>query len=602
MDARGLQKALLFAASFLLTVISVLPHIVSEVGDFETSIYSGLPFMFWVAAVGMLGATILSIFLSIETGKSLGSSSCLLVCGYGIILTLPKLRGYLLFGRSNADILVHLGYTKSILETGFMDASDPYPSMHVLMAIFEFVGVDYWSLRVVLALTFTPLLLVGLMVYSRRLANRRRVGILVLCAAAVPLFQKFHVTVQPAVMSWFLVPLILLSVEVYRTKRDRKLIYVIVLFVLSLVFSHPLSAFMISVLLAVYATGPSLIRFVHGLAPMVQTSPGRHLSIWWAIFVAVIASIWTVYNATIQVVLGSGLAQLIQIRARNTRTQSILAKKSSAVGSRGLTEAQTIIRGIELYGPLIVYVGIAGLFAACVLFRLYRRKARWEEVFTITQFGVGGLVAVPFLVGPLFVGNLIRVNRYTILFGIISVGLALDLVYKPFNTWKVDSKTIATVSLIGMILVTLPIATFGIYKPNYHLTAAENSGVDWTLQHHDESERIYSLSIGQKHAAALLGMDDLSRRGLIFHYRWGTSRPDLFPRHLGYPSHTTVGDSFGDGYLVTKTHDTRYYRWFYDNQRSSLTYYTEGDLRRLHRDSHSSKVYANGGYSLWELT
>jgi len=595
------QRNLLFVAVFLLATVAVIPVMIPPASSFEVSIYNGFSIAFWISFIVLVMCAMFVIFLSATTDHYLKRGFGTLLAAWMIFLSLPKHRGYLLFGRSNADILTHLGFTRSILDTGGLAGDNFYPALHLLMAALNLIGVEFWSLRLVVSLVFTSLYLLGVFIFVRRFTTSRQTSVLTLFAASVPLFQKFHVTVQPSVISWMVVPLLLSSVEGYRQSGRRE--WILVFFVLSmlLIFFHPITAVVVILALVVYTAAQRMYR--SGMSQSFSIEDGRSVPLTIILISALPIPIWYLASSSIQLVFTANVISIVETANIQGQYTPIVENQAKAATERGLTTIQVAVRFVELYGPVAVYGGIASIVSLGVCYRIIKGRASEEEFASVTHFGTGGAFALIFFFLPLVIGNAIRVGRYAILFATVLVGMGLALIYQPPSEWQLNAKSLALVSAVILICLMLPVATMNVYYSNYHLTEAENSGVKWVHDYHDYDERVYTLQVSHKHSDAILGRH-VSRGNTtsrVFFQRWGPTRPDLFPRHLGYENSDTAVQSFGEGYLVTKDHDRHYIDAYYEEQREGMTYYTDEDVNRLGNDVSASKIHSNGGWETWQL-
>jgi len=184
------------------------------------------PPLFWiflgVTLLAGLGTIIWEVFTS--TGRSWQLGFLLLLFYDFVLISLPALRGYLLY--TDSDPLLHYALTRDILIYGHLshhpDGSiiNIYPILHIMMA--ELVKVTNTSLVVIMRLLpafLTLLFMLSTFLLANAVWQNREKSILAAAATVTPLFGLHHIGIYPRSLGGFLFPLMIyLLIMVLRTK------------------------------------------------------------------------------------------------------------------------------------------------------------------------------------------------------------------------------------------------------------------------------------------------------------------------------------------------------------------------------------------------
>jgi len=418
-----------------------------------------------------------------------------------------------------------------------------------------------------------------------------------MAVSVVPIYQKFYLTVQPSVISFLFLPYVFWSLEAYYDQQSSAA-YVSIVLVFFIIFYHPVSTVFIFIGIVVYTALPYAFAVTNRWTPITVRNITRvHRPITLITLCIVPALMWYLSYQRTFVTIAARLGGFF------SADYSAAGAKISAADNRGLTTEQTLARFVELYGSQFVLAVVAG---SVLLFWFYRvtvtREMQFRDGITTTHFIIATSISMVLLVLPV-ISNIIRMSRYAIFTLLLVIGMGLAHVSGILDSKHRQTRArivATTVAVVLVLCLALPLGLMGVYQPNHHHTYAEHNGIDWTLDYHDRDDRVYSLGIGVKVQDALEGRHN-ARADWVFFGQYAESRPDLFPRHLGYGESETVVESFDEGYLITKTHDMRYYESYYETQLPILTYYTKSDVARLHGDQTAHKTYSNGGWTTWRL-
>lgn len=544
--------------------------------EYETSLVNALPVSFWLCFYTVLAGGIVMMVASATTGSGYWRHGLALVlANYALFFFLPHARGYRFYGQGSADALVHVGDVKVILGTGSLPGNW-YPAQHILMSELTMLGIPLDSITYVTAFLFTALHILGIGVLVGNLTEHSR-GLVTGLAAGTPLiFSTFHLSNHPAVNSFMLVPVFFLIVERYRRTSATGYLFLFVLLSLMFVYFHPMTTlFVVAILFAIvvytYAHGVLTGEVIRTLSPRLAIVPLPLLFAW-----------LTDHTQT---------RNKVRALLFRDRPAPAVAEVQEAT-TVDFTPAQLLGKFVSLYGAQFLYLLVAGLFAMLVLRELIRGSTRFEWGLMTTQFGLGTGIAGVFLFRSLIVSGRIRIGRVAILFAAILVGLLLLHCIRRRNVSL-------TVALTVIILLVAGLGANAAYEPNQHMTHAEFDGTQFLVANYELGTEIYAVGT----------------RDVVENYVLGSNHPQVspsgfdiensIPRELGYDSEgTTAADTFGQGYVVTKTHDIKQHtaEYFTESQRQLQYRYDRTHLDRLHRDRTANKIYTNGGFTGWLIT
>lgn len=548
--------------------------------NFEPSIYAVYPVwilgLFAAALVGGLASALHAGWNGLS--RRWGVSMALVLGLYTVLFALPVLRGYVLFGRGGYDVLVHLGFVKTIVATGHLPPRDWYPIIHILSAALTFVGIPRTATLVVIQSTIFSVYVFGVYCYVRRQVTPRA-GMLAATATLPLVLGEFHTSMHPSIFSFLLLPLVFMTIH-QNGWRWRMAVLVLLT---ALVFFHP-----VTTVFALCYIGAALVvqgwqRWRGPSAPTTTAPPTTA-----ALVGGIVLSIWYLnFPRTRQAIVGL-----------------LLTPKTGSVGggtAMALSPLHLVIRATRLYGDVALIAGMsvvaAVLVGLAIRYGRLRSPGRWLHL--IAQWGVGiGLFVVLFVVGPI---NPIRAARYLLLFAAILVGIALAALATvrptlPSRASRVGMQAIAVLGALGIVVAGV-IGAVGVYPKGNHLTHAETESVEWILNY-TEPEPLLSLDMSHDMAIFVRGAHAApSYRRFRKH-----SAAFSLPSHLGYRQHRSVAALHnGSFYIYTKQHDIEYYKASYREQWPALTWYTRADLRRLRTDPAAARIYTAGfgNASVW---
>jgi hypothetical protein len=581
---RRIGEGLVAIGAVAFAVVCVFLATVPPADGYETSLVDAYPPAFWSAfAVVLVAAVLLFAGATVTGDRRWRAGFAFIAANYGVFFFLPAHRGYHLYDRGSADALGHLGMVRQALETGTLPDVF-YPFEHALIAELSMTGLSLSVGRYLFSFVFTLLFITSVAALLRRLTGTERAIGAGLLAAAPLVFTNFQVRIHPAIFSFLFVPLVLVVLERLRRTRHRRDLGVFLLLGTAIVFFHPMTTVLVTLLLA---TSVLLQRGYGRLRTGVRTISPRL-----AIVLVPTAAVWyTGFTRTQRAVREVGLALL------NSGGSNIAADQIQRTGAIEFTTLQLATRLFQKYGVVLLIAALGGVFVLMVAVRLSRRKSSYAETLVAGQFLIGVGVTLLFLVVYLIAFDPIRVSRYMIVAAVLAVGLLAHRAAAEdvqLGNRSVGSTVLTLVIVVVIVAVLLGTFLGTTYWANMHMTHAEYHGTEFVLDNHDRSLNIHSHDLTVKMQWYVYG-----ERNHYFPHPIGPSY--RVPDRLGYGDGRTAIETFGSAYVVTHDRDTRYYRddYFFEQQQDLLFVYGESDVQRMRRDPTVDRVYANGGFEGW---
>ncbi|WP_336135437.1 hypothetical protein [Natronomonas amylolytica] len=548
---------------------------------YEISLYRAYPIYFWVLLVGAMLAGALTIVASarVDSGRSWVYGVSLMLLTNALLLLLPYIRGYEMFGRS--DAMSHLGFMVDISNSGGI-GGNIYPPMHLLaIAVSDATGVEPMTVAMLLPVVFSGIYF-GAMFYLLYAVFETRAQVLFgLPFVMLPVLRQAHVGFRPFDVAIMLVPLVLYLFFKGQPNPTPPVRATFVVVLVAVLLYHPLTAIFLIMVFALYGASK--------YAPLVKrkyASPTNLVSLSAAVFI-----VW--YSEYAGIIL---------------RFEQVHDSLFGAGG--GGTRADTYARTIEeaspplidlarvftfKYGLEFVLFGLGFAFLGMAVLLILQRKAVLDTysvmiIGTVIGFSVFG---VAFLLQDLIVPPQ-RPFQIAKIGAVVIVGQLFYVLWRHVD-WsperpsvRISFQTILTITLIVLIVLS----TFSVYESplesesNHQVTEMEVQGNEWLTEHGSASQEVAAFKISHHR---------------FNHARSGTSTPQPFafstpPPHFNYTVHDSLGRSYqNDRYLTITRAGRIVYPEAFPNYRPRWRF-TPEDFERLERDTTTNRIYDNGDY------
>jgi hypothetical protein len=589
------QKILLIISLLFFTLVLIIIVITPPASGYEMSIYGSYSPYLWVSLIFCLFFSLCIMFFSFKTNNSIFmiQGFVIILAIWFLLLMLPTIRGYFLYGRGSGDILVHIGMARSIVETGSLTEGNFYPVVHLLLAYFNFIGFSFEISSNILGAFSSISFILFIFVLARILLPKRNESFFILLFAIPLSFSSYHVLLSlPSIHSLFTIPLIIYCYEKIKTDRLlRKFILIATLLIFNLLFYHPVTIFFAMVMFIVYALVKKANIFLKITKDLQVTKIGYFI---------LLSSILFFYWMTTQVRLVENIFLIFRNLFYFERATQ-LEHYGAVIGMTDLSMITWIRVIIFRYFPNLLLI-IFGLFFLLLLIKKMKNsKVTEPELNYGAQFFVGLFIGIIFIIGYFIEFDPIRVSRYALLMVIVFLGLSFYQIYYISDTEKKGLKILCVIFMI--ILSSSIIGIFNIYagehmaNPNPHLTQMEKKGFEWYVTNRDIEISFIGTGFNlRKFEIYILGYLEYKQNVT----KWD-SRP--IPTHFGYYENETLSDTFGDEarYMVTTEFNKKAYLFFPEEARAKALQYLEEDFEKLHIDSTVNKLYENGEFNVWKV-
>lgn len=586
--ASRLAKVSLLASLLFVTLIAHL----EPATEFERSVYHAVPAWGWILFGCVIGLSMTVVALAYSQrgfGNGLVGIGSLLVAFFGFFF-IPFSRGYYLNSGYKADTLFHLGLVKIIISNGELPYLT-YPGIHALTASLKLLtGGALNDLPWLVSFVFFAFFVASIAFCTWSISSNQRLTLLVTASAFTLLFAKYRYEVMPWIYGTPFIFVITGAAHQYLEANRRAWLGVIGISIIVLVVTHPFT----SIYALLFLTSYLFIR-VHESAESSYPVPDMSLAVWMGVSLFA----YHLFHGTVFLSFGGSIARLVSAAQAGPGA----ATAQDAAGF-DYTLSQYLTRFIiPQWGDIFIYGGIAGIVTLSILYRWVNNESDVPlfQKLLVSQFVVGGGLAVAILVLGFFGSSIRRAGQYPILISIFLVGFGLYMAANYLEK-NVESPR-QTAVVVGMVVLVLtPIVLFSAattYQPNRHITDKVADGTSWELEHRDRSHPVIGRPSGGRLSQFFLGFEgyrESSRNGEHIYY--STAPPD----DLGYGSAQTIGRALAqnsDSYLITKTDDRRWYLIEPEWRRDDISYYTSSDYDKLTADDTAVHVYDNGGFGVW---
>lgn len=584
MPNRNLRRRGLALAAFgCVFFAAVTAFTAPQATGYEVSMYDVYPWYFWGAIVLSIGLGSFLLFaeaLRPSEGQGHWQAGFLaIVLSQAVLVLLPTIRGYAIYGR--ADAVTHIGFMRTIRDSGTFGPRNIYPALHDLGLTFSYAtGLSLDAVVTTLPPLLTLFSLLALYVLLDVCFDRRR-KLVLLPFATLLVFSTGHLNFAPYAMSLLFIPFVLYLFFKYRAVDAPAVFSLFIVAIVAIVVYHPLTTIFLVALLA--ATYPFERSFaLSGASFNVAAVASIVFGIWYFGFVGILRMISTTIA---NLALGSGdsdLEQYSQVISRTTPQLSDLVQVA-----------------VLKYGIFLIASVFAGLFALTLLSRYLKRGDRpaFESLFFLVAYVVFGVVSTVFLFTAV-VGGFNRPLALAKLFAVIVAGLyaAMVLSEEPdAGPLRVPSGVIAVV-LVGMIVIS----TFGVFpsplmkEQSWQTTQMELEGMDWTI-----------TNVGDEAPLLHIGLNPNRYYDRVVGVRGFQSMNTVGPPvdHFGYHTGFTLGANYpgnSSRHLLITEHGRDIYPRVFPNYREQWRF-TPGEFRRLERDPTVDHLYDNGEFDAYHV-
>lgn len=567
----AIDSALLFS---VLAIIAGTP----PVSEYEISIYNAYPWYFWLIISILLASPLIAIILGNITGKMqffyLNLTTYYALISVIILLTLPAFRGYLFYGAG--DTHSHLGLINDISFTGHFGIQNPYPGIHILLAILTNVlsCLPETTSLFITQIMFT-LYIAFIFLLSRAFKCSRLESLSITSFAILPVIGSWITKeyIMPSTDAFFLIPLALFCIIQARL-TDYKFPYSVlsVLLLILFPFMHVESTVFLFVAFIVFSF---IFKGKNAYTPALILLIGCF--VWFSSTLAFSGHMRGVYDALI-LGLVPATPPLQELMIKGVRVEILDA----------------IIGFIQIYGPMSIYLGIG---ASASLFNLskfiFMRNEASSKIYLSILLYIFIFINLIFLFKGTVTGfHIFRQTKYPLMISTFIIGL--------FFIWQLISRNRKIAYHCFLLLFVIAISVLIVYNIypspstytlNYQQTDSDIAGMNFFFSHRNNTFLILE-TIGRAYQTRWSSVINISTKSAI---RWGYNEDVMPPNHFGYDrnGYVHLGDFYNhDQYLLIYPPCEIYYPTLYPNY-PEFWDFSPNDFKLLNRDPTVHLVYSN---------
>lgn len=546
--------------------------------SYEVSIFSAYPFYVWVSLFLAMTMGIILILDSYE--KIWKIFGVLLIFSIDLIfLTLPLLRNYAFYGRS--DVISHLAYINEILLNGHIGTLNYYPISHILVSNLHILSaINVNTLMYLAPALFFMIYFAGLYLFSNEITLKRSESFMILLLGSVLIFSYYGTMFLPTQMSFSLIPLLLFLMIRSKSTGKNLLTYSIIflIFLILMPFFHPLTS--VNIIFLISITSITMLILSKNMNKNKLFFDHKNL-LNPLLFVLVSFLAWfsskTVFN--------SNVAHIYNWLVNEVGTPTMDTYKYS-LSSSNLSLFQVIEKILLTYGNEIIYISIAILAMIYFLYHSFKkRELNYNTVFLTLCIITFTFLSGIFLLGAYGISNPLREFVYVLFFATIINGIFFDnIIHK--NRSKLRNKFIKCV----LVLLVISCSILGLYssyasvsigETNNQITAAEFTGMDWFYNNRNPNVKIY----------------DLDKTSIRFSDVYNGMNYTKIKRWMFKSAPYNFKFSQERGYLILNEYVTKRYTYFWPDN----PYFSKNDFENLNYNPLVNKVYDNGDDQIWNV-
>jgi len=589
---------------FSLFIISNIP----PAKGYEFFIYNAYPWYFWffIALSLLIGQLIiLKSAVSENESNSWAFGFITILITDAILLLLPMVRGYLIYGRG--DVLTHVGYAKDILNSGHISPSNIYPVEHILaVTIHGITNMDIETLTIVI-----PVILFFLFVFWYALfiflVLGKKVLLFVLPISALPLFGTKTIFYVPNVLSFYFMPFILcifyilLNSGLKREKIKYKYMAILFLATICVSFFHPITFLylIITVLLLLYTIeiAPNKYYKKKSYSPF-------YIKFGIIFLLGLFLVSYVIYLSN--PIFKSGLNRLV---SNFFGLNPPLSRYVYTLKEFDISIVDIIKVLISKFGTLFILAVLSTILIAYYLIKYFRKdnftKEKIKSLFSphyryliffimgFVSFSTWGLL-------NMFIHFLYfhRTFKLIIFFSIPITGFLFYICNKKYKKYK-KTKFIFIIGVLALLACTSIIGLFNSRwtgEQNCQISHGEYVGMHWFLEYRDNRFLIYEQGPPQfRFHDAIYGTADKTHSKNI------RSSSTRIPDHFGYHKNVELTGQLYDKntYFIISTAG----KFFYENmypQYQEYWRYTPSDYRKFENfDISVNRIYTDGELDIY---
>jgi len=597
----GNNKILRISATvgFVLITLALILINNEPATGYEISIYTALSPFVWIFLIGSIACGI-SIIVQQALTKEPKEKSCWLIgllivmLSDFIILSLPALKGYVVYGRY--DILTHIGWALDTHLYGTISPDNIYPIEHIFIVIISsIIDIPLTAIVNFIVPIFFVLYIFSIYLLSK-IIFRDSQKVMLAVAASTVLPASYLSMVSPRGLATLMIPIILYLY--FRISERGSLGFTILLLMLIILypFFHPLNSLIIILGFVAMEFSKVVYNAIHRIRdgerfsiPQLMCKISLNPSlISFIVLIMWISNHYYFWNNNIRSVARWFAGELITPQITYTLG---LAQKIN------LQLSDVVELTLKMFGHNLLYI-LLSLGSILVIKRKFiSSPLNLRNIFILFGFFMLNslLLFLQLFASPLFFGFQ-RLLFIMVSVTPIFVGFTFYEFTKEFQHQRLKSKAyfFKALFMVGIILISSIVGIYSLYPspyirlPNHHVTNMEMNGMNWLYSYKDTNIKTISIKMNSRFADALMGVKERTERKDIT--QPPTNPKGLVPDHFNYTYYQKLGDSYiSNKYIPLSVFDKILHTQIYPQ----LNAFTKTDFKKLNHDPTVSKLYTN---------
>lgn len=561
---------------------------------YELNIYESTPIFVWIfVTLAILGGIVIIILALTMRGESknywiLGSA--ILIISRFSILYIPYIRDYVTW---SGDNIRYWGLIKDIVLTGQFSSNNFYPITHIVISDVILITRMPLAIGANLSTAFISMLFVlSIYLFVGAITRDKHIQIISLViSGSVMLLESYNVILAPNGWSILFLPL-LFYLYLNHTKHNYRVLFVILLLVYP--FFHPLSSFMLIIMLIILEIMKWIVPHFLVKNRLVSSPP----------FIAYAVIEFTIF-----------ILWVIPQQRFNSNIEIIWQQITSGVGSGKLAELGENLNKLNIHGTdfyvlllkmfgadiILIILSIIGII--CLLLRIKKRHigSNSQELLPFAcVFCVCGIFYLAYLLGLPGTSSLGEGQMDRRFLGYVEILIPLFAAF-PICVLlvSINFRRLAFCAVFCLIGISSILSIISLYnspiieQPNAQVTRMDMTGTQWFINAKDKSvDCTYISSSPVDFAYAILGTTETEN--------WINIYNDVsqLPDHFGYDEQASLGTQFfSDQYMVINQSD----KIVYSTVWKTVGRFNNVDFEKLRSDFDVNKLYSNSEMDIYYI-
>lgn len=474
-----INSILLLCSFFAINIALLIAISVPPAKGYEPSIFEPYGTFFWFLFFASVLLSTLNILLSVVSYSKtwIYSLMAIFIC-YTMVLFLPEIRGYFIYAFPSSDVFVHLSNIQFISTTHYLDSSLFYPSTHILSAVFYLLGIPFNYIIPLFCTFFSLYYIISFFLLGKVFFNNNS-GSLMMLSFSLPLsFSFMHYSFLPYFFAFSLLPLYIYIYYKIRYQRKANFSYILIILTMSLVFFHPLTAFLVLIILLTIIFTQTIFNKLN----IEYVELKNHDTIFTILGVSLLA--WYLRFQSVQTKISDAVNAIFDMGQ-----SSIVQNQLQDVSSSNADISTIIEIFIKVYGVYFIYYSVAALCLILVVRSIIQKKINKLSIIYGILYVLSILYGIVLLSRYLVVFEPIRIGSFGVFCATIFCGIIFYTEYFQKEKFVSKRQIYALFSIFIILSFCIILGTLNIYSSPWkntvssHMDNMDIEGLNWILEY-----------------------------------------------------------------------------------------------------------------------